>query len=148
MKLFPAIALLACGLAGCTSGPHAIDPTVIADLDGVYGYSAQSGGADAVSGRVTLATHPDSSVSGSWELSRVPGSDTTLLVGPQVGTGTLAGAVAAGTVSLNLNPTWADNNVFLTVHASTPGELTGTWWHSTIAGPVASGSVTLLRLTR
>jgi len=132
----------------CTARPVAIDPTVIADLDGVYGYSARSGGADAVSGRVTLATHADSSVSGSWELSRVPGSDTTLLVGPQIGTGTLDGAVAAGTVSLNLNPTWVDNNVFLTVHSVTPGALTGTWWHSTIVGPVASGSVTLLRLTR
>jgi len=74
---------------------------------------------------------------GTWSTHLLqPNAD----VGPQVGTGTLRGSwdIEGQTIGLDMNPGWADNNVFLT---GTPGDdgLRGTWSHSTIAGPRARG---------
>jgi hypothetical protein len=56
--------------------------------------------------------------------------------------------VTDGTVSLNLNPGWADNNVFLAIRSAGPGVWTGSREHSTIAGPVAGGTVSLQCVVR
>ena len=128
------------------------DPTlspVSGDPSGVYGYLAHSGVIPVVTGTMTLQVAEDSAVTGSWELRRVPGSDPNIQVGPQLGSGTLAGRLdAAGFVAVDLNPGWADNNVFLVLDGYTPDRLTGTWDHSTLIGPVAGGPVELERLTR
>ena len=129
------------------------EPTLLhtpgGDPSGAYGYVARSGLTPVVSGTVTLLVDEDSAVTGIWELRRVPGADTTIQVGPQLGTGTLAGRLnASGMVAVDLNPGWADNNVFLAFSATARDLLTGTWDHSTFIGPVAGGPVELQRLTR
>ncbi len=133
--------ILACG-----------DPTLQpagGDPSGAYGYVARSGLIPVVTGTVTLLVDKDSAVTGSWELRRVPGSDPAIQVGPQLGSGTLVGRLnASGIVAVDLNPGWADNNVFLALGGTARDLLTGTWDHSTIIGPVAGGSVELRRLTR
>lgn len=122
---------------------------VSGDPSGVYGYVAHSGVIPVVTGTMTLQVDEDSAITGSWELRRVPGSDPNIQVGPQLGTGTLAGRLdASGVVAVDLNPGWADNNVYLLLGGYTPHRLTGTWDHSTLLGPVAGGPVALQRLTR
>jgi len=134
-------AIMACG-----------DPTLSlagGDPGGAYSYVARSVLTPVVTGTVTLLVDEDSAVTGSWELRRVPGSDTTIQVGPQLGSGTLSGRLnASGMVAVDLNPGWADNNVFLALSGTARDLLTGTWDHSTIIGPVAGGAVELRRLTR
>lgn len=140
---------IALSIAALLVGCHDLSvqaPT--ADLGGVYGYVAQAGNADVVTGIVRLQVQDDSSVTGTWELQRVPGSDTSITVGPQLGSGTLQGRRSAHGVWLDLNPGWADNNVFLALLPEVANTLSGTWDHSTIVGPVAGGSVRLQRLVR
>jgi hypothetical protein len=139
--LLPLAAILACG--DPTLSPASGDP------NGVYSYVARSGVIPVVNGTMTLQVDEDSAVTGSWELRRVPGSDPTIQVGPQLGSGTLAGRLdASGSIAVDLNPGWADNNVFLVLGGTTRYRLTGTWDHSTFIGPVAGGPVELQRLNR
>jgi len=129
-------------------GDPSLSP-VSGDPSGVYGYVAHSGVIPVVTGTMTLQVDEDSVVTGSWELRRVPGSDPDIQVGPQLGSGTLAGRLdASGVVAVDLNPGWADNNVYLVLGGYTPYRLTGTWDHSTLIGPVAGGPVELQRLNR
>jgi len=116
------------------------------DPNGTFSYLARIGPTPVVEGTLTLIVAADSSVSGSWELHRVPGLDPTVSVGPQLGNGPLAGQLTTAGVWLDLNPGWADNNVFVALHSESAAELLGTWDHSTIIGPVTGGSVRLLRL--
>lgn len=81
--------------------------------------------------------------SGSWE--------TRLLkvgaqVGPQVGTGNLRGEwdIEGQSVLFDMNPGWADNNVYL-VGAPDGSLLKGNWAHSTLTGVVAGGQFTARR---
>jgi hypothetical protein len=139
--LLAVAAIIACGDSTLS--------TAGGDPSGAYIYVARSGLTPVVTGTVTLLVDEDSAVTGSWELRRVPGSDTTIQVGPQLGSGTLAGRLnASGMVAVDLNPGWADNNVFLAFSATARDLLTGTWDHATIIGPVAGGPVELRRLTR
>ncbi|MGH7416320.1 MAG: hypothetical protein ACREKB_00885 [Candidatus Rokuibacteriota bacterium] len=134
-------AILACG-------DPALSPAG-GDASGAYTYEARSGLFPVVIGTVTLTVEGDSAVTGTWELRRFPGSDPHIEVGPQIGSGTLAGRLtASGIVAVDLNPGWADNNVFLALGGITRDRLTGTWDHSTIIGPVAGGAVELRRLIR
>lgn len=79
-------------------------------------------------------------VAGTWNLMKVKDAEK---LGPQIGTGDLEGSVSAvGEIWLNLNPGWADNNVFLAGHFSSHSldEFEGTWTYSTFVGPTNSGS--------
>jgi hypothetical protein len=133
-------------LAACRTGAVATAPA--SDPNGVYAYRATSGTDAVVEGTMSIELHADSSVTGRWTLQRIPGSDPRIVVGPQIGTGTLAGEVVAGRIVVDLNPGWADNNVFLALRGTARDLLTGTWDHATIIGPVAGGPVELRRLTR
>lgn len=115
---------------------------------GVYAYLARLGPFPVVEGTLTLVLDHDSTITGTWDLHRSPGSDTTVAVGPQLGTGTLAGGRTAGVVWLDLNPGWADNNVVLALVPEASDALRGTWDHATIIGPITGGAVALHRLVR
>mgnify|MGYP001180832947 FL=1 len=136
---------LAAIFVGCDDAPA---PPPTGDLSGAYWYLARKGGADVVTGTVQLLAQEDSSITGTWALQRVPGSDTSIAVGPQLGTGTLQGHRTASELWLDLNPGWADNNVFLVLQPAVSNALAGTWDHSTIIGPVTGGPVELRRLVR
>jgi hypothetical protein len=106
----------------------------------VLHYSAASAqGAPLLAGSLRLEAHDDSTVTGTWAIDWVVGADTTAPVGPQVGSGTLSGQLYGdGSLALNLNPLYADNNVVLYSEVTTTG-LSGQWTWSGFAGPLASG---------
>jgi hypothetical protein len=107
--------------------------------DGVLHYNASLQGTPLLVGTLRLAVHADSTVTGTWQIDWVGGADTTAPVGPQVGHGTLSGRqIADGSVQLNLNPFYADNNVFLSATVTVAG-LSGVWSWSGFAGPIANG---------
>jgi hypothetical protein len=138
---------LAAGLLACSH--DAILPLLEqVDVTGVYSYSAYAGDALVVRGDITLGVDPDSTITGTWRLARVPGSDTTVVVGPQIGKGTLVGRLDSDGAWVDLNPGWADNNVFLDLPRDSTLPRSGSWSFSTIVGPVASGRVELQRLQR
>jgi hypothetical protein len=76
------------------------------------------------------------SIVGSWALDQVQVSDK---VGPQVGTGKLAGMMAGKSVSINLNPSWVDKNVFLQ-GTMDDSRMSGKWMWSTFVGSTAEGT--------
>ncbi len=123
-------------LAACAEGPS-VEP---AALNGGYRYSAATtGGEPLLTGRLALAFPDDSTLSGTWVIQWAPGADTTLEVGPQVGSGDLVGTRRGDTLLIQLNPTNADDNVTLRA-APGPGGYHGEWQWITITGPRTGGS--------
>jgi hypothetical protein len=137
MRILTIGTALAALVGGCSAGgltaPGALK-------DGVLHYSASSlQGTELLAGTLRLAVHADSTVTGTWQIDWVAGADTTAPVGPQVGQGTLSGRqIADDSVQLNLNPFYADNNVFLSASVTVAG-LSGVWSWSGFAGPIANG---------
>jgi len=130
---------LLCGtsLAACSGG--GVEPLRPVQSGALYYRASSAQGVPLLAGRLTLAAHGDSTVTGSWVIAWVAGADTTAPVGPQVGSGTLSGRqFADGTVQLNLNPLYADNNVVLSATVGITG-LSGVWSWSGFAGPIATG---------
>jgi hypothetical protein len=80
---------------------------------------------------------------GTWETRLLKAGAE---VGPQVGTGDLRGSwdVEGRSVFFDMNPGWADNNVFL-VGAPDGSFLKGNWSHSTLLGVVSGGQFTASR---
>ena len=109
----------------------------------VLHYSAASAqGVPLLAGSLRLTIHDDSTVTGTWVIDWIAGADTTARVGPQVGSGTFSGQeLADGSVQLNLNPLYADNNVFLSATVTRDG-FSGEWSWSGIAGPITTGRFT------
>lgn len=136
-------------LIGSACGLGIPDPPVARRLDEVSGrfeYRAYaSSGSPLLVGTITLAVAPDSSLTGSWDIRRAAGADTTAIVGPQIGSGTLVGYAGSEQSLINLNPGWADNNVFLMMPYPDEVPLAGQWQYSTFVGPVAQGRFELLR---
>ena len=64
-----------------------------------------------VQGWMTLDTADSSRVTGEWHFEKVGDPQD---IGPQVGEGRLEGAWYNSVLSVNLNPNFADNNVYLT----------------------------------
>ena len=101
-------------------------------------------GAPLLAGSLDLSYPDDSSVTGTWSITWDQGADTSVPVGPQIGSGTLTGHRAGDSVYLDLSPAYADNNAMLLAQATLNG-LTGRWQWSTIAGPQAEGLFTAAR---
>jgi len=82
----------------------------------------------------------DSSITGTWSAHAVSGPDSLVTgVGPQVGSGTLEGRLLDdGSLTIDMNPGMADNNVFVNV-GPRGGETDATWEWSTFAGTTAHG---------
>lgn len=143
---FLALALL---VAACDSTAPSSGPLTIVD-GGNYTYTAYSG----LSGPVLIGTMhlewvispgtaiPPRLLGGTWETHWAPGADTTAQVGPQVGSGTLAGQTDQSGVQLSILPNLVDYGVSLEglVHGY---DVNGTWQYSTIGGPVRGGRFTL-----
>ena len=110
----------------------------------IWAYTATTpGGVVLVSGTFRVIAE-GRDFKGSWATHLVlPNAD----VGPQVGTGTLRGSwdIEGQTIGLDLNPGWADNNVFLTGRF-VGRDLEGTWVHSTLTGPRVAGEFVARRV--
>ena len=112
----------AAAMTGCGD---ATSPAPTGDPSGAYAYLARIGLTPVVEGRVTFVVAGDSTITGTWELQRVPLSDSGIAVGPQVGSGTVGGRRTATGLWVDLNPGWADNNVFLALVPQSREALTG-----------------------
>ena len=89
------------------------------------------------------AALPPQALGGTWSVHWVPGADTTLEVGPQVGSGTLDGVDDSTGIHLALNPNLVDEGVGLSglVYGK---NLSGTWNNFTISGPSQHGRFTAI----
>ena len=104
-------------------------------------------GVPLVAGTLRLVVHGDSSVTGSWSIDWVAGADTTAPVGPQVGSGTFSGRLLSdGSVQIDLNPTYVDNNVFLAGDVTTGG-VSGAWTWTGFPGVISMGRFTAIYAT-
>jgi hypothetical protein len=130
--LIPACALLI-GCAGPMAGSEGPGA-------GTFRYTATGpGGSIVLAGILDLEFPDDSTVLGHWAIAWIPGADTTLPVGPQVGAGSLAGSKSGDTLLIQLNPGNADNNVGLKALAAASG-YHGWWEWVTLTGPRTEGS--------
>lgn len=127
------------GLTTPEETPH---PT--SELDGIYEYHATAGQGE-VRGTLELrfaaagTSGFPARISGTWSLES---EGNVGQLGPQIGDGHLAGELGRdGEIHLNLNPGYADNNVFLigTLEGSPP-RLEGAWQYSNFTGPVNGGA--------
>ena len=91
---------------GC-SKDKSVDPLPPA---GFHYTAYDTAGTLVVDGWLTLIVRDSSHVNGEWHLARVNNGQN---IGPQTGDGLLAGEFDHGTLLINLNPGYADNNVFL-----------------------------------
>ena len=90
-------------------------------------------------GQLVLQTASGGAVTGTWVIDWAPGADRNVNVGPQIGSGELQGFLNAGQLMVDLNPGWADNNVYLAAEWRLEGGR-GMWSWSTLIGPQGGGS--------
>ena len=133
------LALLAGLFAACSDG---MPDSEKGDVSGQFrytGYDRQ--GTVVIRGTLDLNEDSGGLVNGRWNLQAVGNPDR---LGPQVGQGDAQGNVTtssggAAELVLNLNPGWADNNVF--VYGQVRGSrIEGDWQWSTLLGSVQSGT--------
>ncbi len=136
-----ALALALSLLVACSG-----DPADVSLLrSGTLHYTARSaGGAPLLAGQIEFTFSGDSTLSGTWSIGWLPGTDTTVTVGPQVGSGELVGRRNGDTLLIQLNPTNADHNVLLFAVVDGNG-YSGRWEWSTIVGPQSAGTFSAAR---
>jgi len=106
---------------------------------GTYRYSGYEDGSGLViTGRITLSAQTNP-VTGNWSLRQV--GEPIGPIGPQIGEGQLRGSLSGSRLAVDLNPGWADNNVFLNGEL-TANTWTGLWTYSTFGGAVNGGPFT------
>jgi hypothetical protein len=93
-------------------------------------------GNEIVRGILEIYYRDSTTVGGSWKFTATGSAPD---IGPQVGKGTLEGTALGDTLFLNLNPGFADNNVFLSgvLHG---GSFSGTWTWVGFAGVINQGT--------
>jgi hypothetical protein len=119
------------------------------DLEGERTYTYTAFAEDGIRLLVgTIVLHPrysrldfEQEIEGSWTIGWAPGADTTSLVGPQVGSGVLAGVATEEGITLYLPQITTDSSVQLSGTVRN-NEFRGEWSYTTIAGPVARGEFT------
>jgi hypothetical protein len=151
-------------LLACSAATEPIAQATGKSVPGNYRYTAMTAdGQPILEGTLTLRfaedTIPDETtdegggcchwtISGTWSIGWMEGADTTLDVGPQVGTGDLRGAILhgeqEGKLALDLSPGWADYNAGL-LAVREGDRLTGEWGWSAINGPRTSGPFVAVR---
>ena len=89
-----------------------------------------------ITGWFTMVLDSDSTITGEWHFTNV--GDVRDDIGPQLGDGTIEGNLSQNAFYLNLNPEWADNNVFL-VGFESNGSYSGMWMFSTLTGATNQG---------
>lgn len=134
-------------LTACGRSPA--EPSIGARLEalsGSYTYAATYQGADFLTGYISLLRSGDS-VSGVWDIRLTRPTDPPQ-PGCVVGVGQLVGAVVGDTLlHLDMNPGWADCNVWLALKPTADGGFHGQWDFSGFAGPMAQGTASLRRWT-
>lgn len=118
---------------GCKK-ENASEPT----SSGAFQYNAyDTTGRLLVNGWFTLNMKDSAQISGEWHFKKV--YDPRNITGPQSGDGQLSGLLKDGILSINLNPRFMDNNVFLDGSLSR-NDYTGTWRWISFPGVTGSGN--------
>ncbi len=123
--------------------PTTAKPAPTPALEGVLQYRAfDATGVLVCRGTLTLIPSTASQVSGTWQISSIGDAGE---IGPQTGSGTLEGTIEeSGLISVNLNPSNADNNVYL--NGTFDGRrFAGDWTFSTFVGTRATGTFEAVR---
>ena len=132
MRKVIAVLAIITGLIGCKRD-NAVEPAPY----GKFQYKAyDSSGTLVVEGWMTLAIQDTARITGAWHLTKV---DDPQNIGPQLGDGELVGEFHDGSVLINLNPGFADNNVFLSGQFAAD-TFSGTWNWSGFAGILNRGN--------
>ena len=103
-----------------------------------YKYTGYSeNGSIIISAYLWVDSVDSSIITGGWDLIRV-GNEENL--GPQIGKGNFEGIKdSQGCMSLNLNPEWVDNNVFL-IGSLLNSSYSGDWNYVGYPGVINSGT--------
>jgi hypothetical protein len=140
--------LLALLVAACDAPTTGLAALRHGDFRGSYAYRAyHEDGRLLLRGTLTFSgLERDTMIHGSWTIAWAPGADTTAIVGPQLGSGVLVGALRGdGGAWFDLTPNYADNNVGLLGAGRAGDAIRGSWSHTTFIGPVAGGRFELVR---
>lgn len=109
-------------------------------IEGMYRYTGfDSTGRVLVTGTLSFTLVDSHRISGTWALDCPPG------YGPQNGRGELAGWIEGNVLTVNLNPEWADNNVYLYGRIA-DGVYRGRWDYSTFIGSVRTGTFEAVKM--
>lgn len=107
------------------------------ESDKLYEYSGfDSTGAKIVTGWLLFERWDSTAIEGEWSFTAVGQAQN---IGPQQGSGILRGGYDSTAVWINLNPGWADNNVFLSGIVR-GNKISGIWTYSSFFGVVNQGS--------
>lgn len=110
--------------------------TVGCDENNIYRYTAYDNNHDlVVSGWFTLDESDSTSISGEWSFT---GDENDTDFGPQIGSGNFIGGRESTAIWINLNPEWADNNVFLQ-GVQDGNSITGDWIFVGFPGEINRG---------
>lgn len=104
-----------------------------------FGYD--SSGVLIIRGWLYLHFTSAGQIEGDWDFKKVSEQPN---LGPQIGQGHLVGSVNDSTFWINLNPNFADNNVFLN-GIFKKDTLKGQWMYSTFVGATNWGKFTAIR---
>ena len=105
--------------------------------DGTWDYQAyDTYGTLAITGRLTMASQPNR-ISGNWDLKWTGMSTND--PGPQIGSGQLAGNLAGYNLFVDLDPSTADDSVFLRGVLVGSYITDGIWSHETLGGEIRGG---------
>lgn len=104
----------------------------------IYKYSGyDSTGNKIITGYLWIDSADSSVVKGRWDFKRVSNEEN---LGPQIGSGNFDGVKdSQGNMSLNLNPEWIDNNVFL-IGSFNNLQYRGDWNYVGFPGVINAGS--------
>jgi len=115
-----------------------VSETILFDVpDGTYAYFSYDSSSTLVAKGWFKFEHEDSAnIKGIWEIKKVgnPGN-----IGPQDGEGELVGMISDTSVSINLHPNFADNNIILAGKIDNK-YIYGKWHWATFAGITNWGS--------
>lgn len=135
LSLLVIISVIAVSFCGCQDRGNPVSRGPVPA--GSYRYQGfDSEGASIVVGVISISYRDSVSVVGEWALQNIgPASN----IWPQIGTGLLTGRVDGRSISIDLNPGWADNNVVLDGKL-VDGRIEGQWTWITFAGPTTRGT--------
>ena len=104
----------------------------------IYKYSGyDSTGNKIISGYLWIDSVDSTVVKGRWDFKIIHNEDN---LGPQIGKGNFDGVKdSQGNMSLNLNPEWIDNNVFL-IGSFNNSQYRGDWNYVGYPGVISAGS--------
>jgi predicted outer membrane repeat protein len=112
-------------------------PLPCPSFSATYQYTGyDTNGVTVVQGWISLIFNDSNQINGTWQLEAVGDPEN---IGPQIGSGNLAGFVFQGEVWINLNPDWVDYNVWL--RGTIQGTVySGIWWYEGFPGILNHGT--------